>query len=60
MARKQEYIPTYTIEQLAEAAVPMFRTRAVVVRAALSLGGKAEYTVEEAKRLIKYFTDREV
>lgn len=62
MAKKkeQEYIPAYTIEQLVEAAGSAFGAHAVVVKAALAVGGKTEYTIEEAGKLIKYFTDREV
>lgn len=49
----------YSISELAENQ-KMFETDDVVIKTALMLGGKKEYTLSEAKRLVNEFKTKEV
>lgn len=52
--------PTYTIDEFAKAPESVGATSPDIVSAALTAKGKASYTIEEAKAVIKYFSQKEV
>ena len=54
------YESKYGIEELAAAAKDAFGTNAIVVRAALKLAGKTEYTMPEAEKIVNKFKSKEV
>lgn len=56
---KPKYEPTYTMQELVDAAAD-FNTTSIVVRAALTKGGKDAYTMKEAKQLIERMKNKEV
>ena len=67
MAAKKEtaekttaYESKYGIDELATAAKDAFGTNAIVVRAALKLAGKTEYTMSEAEKIVNKFKSKEV
>ena len=57
--QKKVYEPTYTIAELMEASKE-FETNSIVVRAALTKGGKETYTKKEASQLIERMKKKEV
>lgn len=50
----------YTIAELAEASKATFGVESVIVRSALKLGGKENYTMTEATRIVTEFKNKEV
>lgn len=56
---KKETEPTYTISEFASAPETVEASADIVV-AALSLDGKENYTVTEAKEIVKKFKEKEV
>lgn len=58
--KETKYESKYGIEELAAAAKEAFGTSAIVVRAALKLAGKTEYTLEEAEKIVNKFKNKEV
>lgn len=54
------YVTKYTINELAEAAKTAFHTDKVIVLAALKSAGKEAYTMDEAKRIVTTFKNKEV
>lgn len=58
-ATKKVYEPTYTVKELMEAHKE-FETNSIVVRAALTKGGKDTYTKKEASQLIERMKKKEV
>ena len=61
-AKKTEtnYESKYGIDELANASREAFGTRALIVRAALKQGGKEEYTMAEATKIVEKFKNKEV
>jgi len=51
---------TYSIDELAAAAEPLFHTRGYVVKAALKATQKSEYTEKEAVQIVSGFITKEV
>lgn len=58
--KETTYESKYGIEELAAAAKDAFGTSAIVVRAALKLAGKTEYTLAEAEKIVNKFKNKEV
>lgn len=53
-------VTKYRKEELVEAAKAAFGTDKIVVKAALKMDGKEEYTMEEAKAVVDKFKTKEV
>lgn len=51
---------TYTVEEFASAPETVGVASPDIIKAALRVAGKTEATVEEAKKLVKDFKEREV
>ena len=58
--KETTYESKYGIEELASAAKDAFGTNTIVVRAALKMGGKTEYTMSEAEKIVNKFKSKEV
>ena len=58
--QKGKQVSVYASKELAEQADILFGTRPECVMAALSTVKKAEFSVEEAKELVRKFLKREV
>ena len=52
---KSTYVTKYTSEELAKAARSLFDCDPIIARAAFRLDGKKEYTIDEAKKVVKEF-----
>lgn len=57
---KPAYISRYTSEELAKAAREAFGCDPVLAKAAFRLDGRTEYSLDEAKKVIKEFNTKEV
>lgn len=57
---KAPYESKYNIDELAAAAKTAFNTSAIMVKAALKTAGKTEYTMDEAKKIVDEFKNKEV
>ena len=57
---KKTFETTYTVPELVAAATTEFETSTIVVKAALTKGGKESYTMKEAKHLIERMKKKEV
>lgn len=54
----EKYVTRYTVEELAEDSEKVFKTAKVMVLSALD--HSKEYTLEEAKSIVKKFCNKEV
>ena len=59
-ANKKAVEPVYTVDEFAKAPKELGEYSADIVRAALLKGGKESYTIEEAKTIVKKFSEKEV
>lgn len=55
-----KYITRYKVDELVEAAKAAFNCSPIIAKAALRLGGKEEYSMEEANKIISEFRSKEV
>lgn len=58
--KKKAAEPTYTVSEFTAAPSELGNYSPDIVRAALTLDGKESYTIEEAKAIVKRFSDKEV
>lgn len=58
--KKKAVEPTYTTSEFSSAPGALGNYNADIVRAALTIDGKGSYTIEEAKAIVKKFSDKEV
>lgn len=58
--KKKVVEPTYTVDEFASAPNELGNYSADIVRAALSKDGKESYTIEDAKAIVKKFSEKEV
>lgn len=56
----KQTVSVYTVEEFAAAPDVVGAKSVDIVRAALTTGNKASYTIEEAKTIIKDFAKKEV
>ena len=58
--KKKAVEPVYTVDEFAKAPKELGDYSADIVRAALVKGGNESYTIEEAKAIVKKFSEKEV
>lgn len=58
--KKKAVEPTYTVDEFSSAPRELGNYSTDIVRAALTIDGKESYTIEEARAIVKQFSNKEV